>query len=412
MPISEGYITEPIGLKSLADYFGTARDVASVCKASGINKWSKRKPTGFEPDNPALPSTTHRNYEGYWWAVQLECRQPTKIHSFKFDYLKPGDDDLKRIEEFIGYSQGAQPNLAATLAVAERRMDIGMEFETFATFSKPEYNQYGIDYIDVFRLVQSMDGVEALKVFKNVYPICVVDDHLCVMGYAKSPTIEPGEDIGEVLPGQGEAGTGDSGKYTMYPLSDGEKWYLPFSISLEDLNQTIPSGLTVGNHTVTLGVIVKLGTNGPTYDGGWYKIKDSWNDKIFPLPFLTGMVFEFYNTGAPKAVLDITGISVNGVGYDVTFPNSDEDINVYVEVTITETTTKFSVTEKFSTNPSFDVVPARQISWKDLGYMGPAEGTLYEFKGKVRTSLDDKKWTIGTGDTWSGQYTGGGTIIG
>ena len=397
MPISEGYITEPIGLKALADYFDTARDVAAVCKASGINKWSKRKPTGINPSSPAVPSSTHDKTNGYWWAVQLESLKPTNIHSHAFAYKEPTSDGFKRLAEFSGYKQAAEPNLVCEMQYDGQTLNAKLAYDIFADFPIPSAEQYGIDYIEVFReLTGSSASATKQEIFNHIYPVCVFDNYMCVMPYSKIVAV---------------------GENPCKPLCVGTEWSRFYLLDLSSLHKALASdgGITPGNHTISLGVIVNHNSimNAPAYDGTWQEVQNTWVDEIFPVRDCVGKVFKVtVPETAPAAKLDISGIALGGVNYGVTFPTSTKDLSVHVRVTITETTSKKVATAEFYQNPKDNFGLARQIPWSDFDIQIPTEGTLYEFKGTVQTSIDDKEWTTGTGDTWSGQYTGGGTIIG
>lgn len=57
MPVTNNKVTSPIGLKAVANLLGVTSDLASVCTADSINKWSRYKPVGITTYNN-IASTT------------------------------------------------------------------------------------------------------------------------------------------------------------------------------------------------------------------------------------------------------------------------------------------------------------------------------------------------------------------
>ena len=394
MPVSEGYISEPIGLKSVADFFGTAYDVAAVCTSSIINKWSKRKPTGISPTSPATPSSTHDTANGYWWAVKLESTKPTGIHTHAFDYKKPGASDFKRLAEFNGYKHAASPNFDVSCGMTPKSADAdgdtlnaNLVYDTFATFPIPSAEQYGIDYITVFQNALGLISSDPLTIFQNVYPVCVVDGWMCVMPYyALAPA---------------------SGIRTK-ALSDGSKWYRFFLLDLKSLNETVTGGLTTGEHTFTLGVIVRHnGTNAPDYSGVWQQVKDTWADEIFPMRSFVGKVFRvLVPQTAPPATLSISGGTSSGFDYSHTFRTSTADIPLRVRVSMRCNLGTSQVTVTYDANPKDQFSLIRTATWADFGIAAPVVGTRYTVTGTIQTSVDGETWVGGTGASFTVTYAG------
>lgn len=69
MGISNGEIKAPLGVNTLANYFGTATDTFSICKASIINKWAKYKPIALSTlgltDTPSSLTEAQRKAANY-----------------------------------------------------------------------------------------------------------------------------------------------------------------------------------------------------------------------------------------------------------------------------------------------------------------------------------------------------------
>lgn len=414
MPVNQGFITAPLGVATLAEYFGTAKDVASICKAGSINKWSKWKPTGFNPDSPSVPSTTTDTSDGYWWAVKLKCTAPKSIHSFGFDYKKPTDSSYKRLEEFIGYSQGAAPNL--TVTVNENygtTLNMGMSYGDFVTFDIPTANQYGIDYIEVFRQIQNLDASTSVKdIFKKVYPICIVGNYWCVMPERKLSTASANsistqlskDDLGEI-----GGGTEDS-NYTIRSLCDGTYWYKGFELDLAELLEEYPSVFTEdGNYKITIGVMVAISATHT--DGKWYELPSTpySNEIFFPIHKCVGLQYKLtVPQSAPKPTLSIAGLSESGLRWSYSFAEK-KDMSVILSVTITNTSQGnfgITVTKEITVNANSNIAPIYSISCEELRLGTPEVGVLYSFKGTIKASGDGKKtWVTGTGDTWSGTYS-------
>lgn len=386
MPIDNGHITAPIGLATVAAFFGTAKDVASVCTTSIINKWAKYKPTGFNPTDPATPSNTHNKPFGYWWAVKLESTIPSNIHSHTFDYKKPTADSFKRLAEFAGYKHDAQPNLDVECQYVGQTLNAGLQYDTFANFSIPTAEQYGIDYITVFKDLLGLTSDDPKTVFSNIYPVCFFDDYMCVMPYRSI--------VG--------------GTASVKALSDGTVWNRFFTLNLNALHNTIPGGITKGSHKITLGVIVRHnGTNAPAYDGSWQEVQNTWADEIFPMKSLVGQVFKVdIPQPAPTATLHLT-FGNNGISWTYSFDVTD-DIPLLVQVTISKWengAAGASVTKEVDANPNNSFAPIRTITWREFG-ITPIIGANMEFRGTIRTSGADGSWTTGTGATVSGTYGG------
>lgn len=393
MPIDNGHITAPIGLASVAAFFGTAKDVASVCTSPAINKWSKRKPTGINPTDPATPSSTDTPGTGYWWAVKLESTAPKSIHSHTFDYKKPTATGFKRLAEFAGYSHLAEPNFDVTCSMTPKSggsdgdtLNTNLTYDSFATFPIPSAEQFGIDYIDVFRDCLGLVTNDPLTIFQNIYPVCVVDDWMCVMPYYA---------LAQVGSGRTKA------------LSDGSKWFRFFLLDLKSLNNTIPGGLTTGEHTFTLGVIVRHnGANAPEYDGSWQEIQNTWTDEIFPLRSFVGKVFRILvPQAAPPATLSIGGGGTEGFLYSHSFKTSSADIPLRVRVSMRLNYGTNQVTVTYDANPKDQFSQIRTATWADFGVI-PSVGTRYVVQGTIQTSVDGDTWVDGTGATFTVTYAG------
>lgn len=393
MPIDNGYITAPIGLADVAAFFGTAKDVAAVCTSPAIKKWSKHKPTGVNPDDPATPSSTDTPGTGYWWAVKLESTVPKSIHWHTFDYKKPTADSFKRLAEFAGYSHSAEPNFDVTCSMTPKSgssdgdtLNTNLIYDSFATFPIPSAEQFGIDYIDVFRDCLGLVTNNPLTIFQNIYPVCVVDDWMCVMPYYA---------IAQVGGSRTEA------------LSDGSKWFRFFLLDLKSLNNTVPGGLTTGEHTFTLGVIVRHnGANAPKYDGSWQEVQNTWADEIFPMRSFVGQVFRvLVPQTAPPATLHISGGTSAGFLYSHSFNTSSEDIPLRVRVSLRLNYGTNQVTATYDANPKDQFSQARTATWADFGVI-PTVGTRYIVQGTIQTSVDGETWVSGTGATFTVTYAG------
>lgn len=57
MPVTNNKVTSPIGLKAVANLLGVTSDLASVCTANSINKWSRNKPVGITSYNKIAHTT-------------------------------------------------------------------------------------------------------------------------------------------------------------------------------------------------------------------------------------------------------------------------------------------------------------------------------------------------------------------
>ncbi len=392
-------ITAPVGLKSVAEFFGVASDVAAVCTASMINKWAKYKPTGIDPTNPATPSSTADTVDGYWWGVHLESRSPTQIHSHSFDYDKPSTG-FKRLAEFAGYMHAAEPNLDVECSRTPKSasgegdtLNPKNYYDTFATFSAPvSANQFGVDYIAIFADLLGITASDPKAVFQYVYPVCIFDDWMCVMYYYPEISPYPSRTV---------------------PLSDGTAWYNFFALDLAALNEAITGGITDGEHNITLGVILKLAdqtgidfSSNPDYSGAWQEVKDTWYDRIFPMRSFTGKVF---NVKAPVVVptaqlsFNYAMSSVRALFFSVRFPSSTEDIPLQVRVTISCNYGSGIYTMTFDANPKDSYGPSFSVNWEEFGII-PAAGTRYTFTGTVQASADGTEWKSGTGATLTYVY--------
>lgn len=391
MPIDNGYITAPIGLAGVAAFFGTAKDVAAVCTSPAIKKWSKRKPTGVNPDDPGTPSSTDTPGTGYWWAVKLESTAPKSIHWHTFDYKKPTADSFKRLAEFAGYSHSAEPNFDVTCSMTPKSggsdgdtLNTNLIYDSFATFPIPSAEQFGIDYIDVFRDCLGLVTNNPLTIFQNIYPVCVVDGWMCVMPYYPFAPV---------------------GGSRTKALSDGSKWFRFFLLDLKSLNNTVPGGLTTGEHTFTLGVIVRHnGANAPEYDGSWQEVQNTWTDEIFPMRSFVGQVFMvLVPQTAPPATLHISGGTSAGFLYSHSFNTSTEDIPLRVRVSLRLNYGTNQVTATYDANPKDQFAQARTATWADFGVI-PTVGTIYTVQGTIDTSVDGETWVRGTGATFTVTY--------
>lgn len=145
MPVSGGKVTAPVGLASVANLLGVAADVASVCTASMLNKWSWAKPAGVTTYNQKAsttfsdsPSAKADNlpFGGIWikeahasGIPATEGQWPEYAAAVKaavscgWDYAKPvAGKDWMRLSDFVGYDQNALPPIQPIGAIQNKKL--------------------------------------------------------------------------------------------------------------------------------------------------------------------------------------------------------------------------------------------------------------------------------------------------
>lgn len=190
MSIVNGIITAPVSIEDIKEILNeSSNDIATLCKSSNINMWSKYKPVNlrkkFVPDalNSDGRSWTAPSGKLGWWlgnntvndaalVIPLVSRNSDfDSDKAKWTYNTPygGDQSPYRLSDFAGYWDDAQPPIYPSYPINTKEFFISQT----ATFSIWTTNTSDIDYPnqcvslkDIFQiLTQTTDG----KVYPAIY---------------------------------------------------------------------------------------------------------------------------------------------------------------------------------------------------------------------------------------------------
>jgi len=116
MPITDGKMTAPLGVKAVANYFGVSTDVFSACTAGAINKWAKHKPIALASmglvDTPVSLRADQKKAANYGLTYKSavaadDSELPTAIaevcgENGMWTYTKPvANFDWARLDDFL-----------------------------------------------------------------------------------------------------------------------------------------------------------------------------------------------------------------------------------------------------------------------------------------------------------------------
>ncbi|MBD5337674.1 MAG: hypothetical protein HDR98_00950 [Bacteroides sp.] len=109
MPESNGHITAPVGLATVAKVLGENKlDTATLCTSPKINRWAKYKPVRV--DTPADITETQRKAVNHGLAVTNALLADGYTYNLaEWGYNKPDGIWWKRLTDFIGYRATAKP---------------------------------------------------------------------------------------------------------------------------------------------------------------------------------------------------------------------------------------------------------------------------------------------------------------
>ena len=107
---ANGIITAPVNTDDISATLGVAsHDVATLCTSDRINQWSRHKPVrGFsykDISETDFAGTTEDINNGIIFGMRAATRSSRldDIHGCDFSYAgKPGDNDWKRMTDFVG----------------------------------------------------------------------------------------------------------------------------------------------------------------------------------------------------------------------------------------------------------------------------------------------------------------------
>ena len=197
MGISNGEIKAPLGVHTLANYFGTATDVFSICKANIINKWAKYKPIALSTlgltDTPASLTEAQRKAANY--GLQAKSARsnsktdlPEKIMSvcgesglWTYPHVVAGTD-YARLDDFgnpngystiVGYDHFCDSICKYTNIDDERKTnEDSYLYLTFTDRSKASYpGQLHFDELNNFGTAQNVSSNQT----------CLRNCYLCLM---------------------------------------------------------------------------------------------------------------------------------------------------------------------------------------------------------------------------------------
>lgn len=117
MSIVNGIITAPVSIEDIKSTLGeSSNDLATLCKSSKINMWSKKKPIRLANLFPDINGTWYRADDDDL-GIQINKGANTNLGTLyagaSFVYKKPGGNTTQpyRMSDFIGYNHNAKPFL-------------------------------------------------------------------------------------------------------------------------------------------------------------------------------------------------------------------------------------------------------------------------------------------------------------
>lgn len=203
MSVSNGIITAPVSIKDVQEAMReTSNDLATLCKSSNINMWSKYKPVHntlkFVKDTVnADKSTWTEATDGKgWWLGEIDRggRESRAIYfpmvttkaEFKTSatapqYVKPsgGETSPYRLTDFVGYYDDAVPPMVVLVGTQN---EIGKEWSCNIQVVDPDdYSEWDADYDPKYCYTWS-DILDMLQV-ERVYPAVLVVNKTKKMQY-------------------------------------------------------------------------------------------------------------------------------------------------------------------------------------------------------------------------------------
>ena len=117
MSVVNGKISAPVSIDDIKSILGeSSNDVATLCRSSNINMWSKKKPVRLANPFPDINGTWYRADDDDL-GIQINKGANTNLGTLyagaSFAYKKPGGGSTQpyRMSDFIGYNHDAKPFL-------------------------------------------------------------------------------------------------------------------------------------------------------------------------------------------------------------------------------------------------------------------------------------------------------------
>lgn len=117
MSVNNGKIIAPVSIDDVKSVLGeSSNDVATLCRSSNINMWSKKKPVRLANPFPDINGTWYRADDDDL-GIQINKGANTNLGTLyagaSFAYKKPGGGSTQpyRMSDFIGYNHDAKPFL-------------------------------------------------------------------------------------------------------------------------------------------------------------------------------------------------------------------------------------------------------------------------------------------------------------
>lgn len=241
---ANGRITAPVNTDDISATLGVAsHDVATLCTSDRINRWSKYKPIrgGSYTPLPAagFAGTTEDINNGIIFGMRAATRSSRldDIHGCDFSYAgKPGDNDWKRMTDFVGYDHNAGPLPTAMLPewvyidIGGNAVNVTFSFANGINGTGKPSNLRAVSVDDIIKATDRSSSTARLSAY---YPCaCVMlrgTNWLRCLDSGPNAEIERPGNSGTIVPG------GKSGQTLTSDGTDSGSWLADWDLPLASL---------------------------------------------------------------------------------------------------------------------------------------------------------------------------------
>ena len=263
---ANGRITAPVNTDDISATLGVAsHDVATLCTSDRINPWAKYKPIRGGSYTPLLAAgfagTTEDINNGIIFGMRAATRSSRldDIHECDFSYAgKPGDNDWKRMTDFVGYDHNAGPLPMVAFSMLNQwvYVDIGSAVVpvtfSFANGINGTGKPSNLRAVSVDDIIKATDRSSSTARLSAYYPCaCVMlrgTNWLRCLDSGPNAEIERPGNSGTIVPG------GKSGQTLTSDGTDSGSWLADWDLPLASLLKK--AGVTSPNNKESVTVSI------------------------------------------------------------------------------------------------------------------------------------------------------------